>query len=731
MTERSPNLDRARTTLKARLVCADSVWWVAVFYLAVLLSVAAYQAATWPILAIDTDLWYHLNTGRYIVEHGALPTDAFHSFITPSPPWLDYFWLFQVLVYAVHTAGGYAGLVFLRATLFAGLCTVVFAYLRDGGLSTRRGFLIVAVTAVIALFLQPRYILVRPHTVSYFLIALFIYVLERKPRYAPALPLVAVLWVNLHGVMYPILLLIAGAFTAEHVIRRLYSSAARSRRDVLYLLSLAGLVAAVFVTPHGPELLGVPFRAAGMGSHYISGLESPRWADILVLRFERFVMARDTGFSILFVLALLGALLSLWKGPRRPGHLLLLAGGLSLLPRGMRFLNDFVLLALPMIGVLPARVQPLWRVPKLLRIVAWSLLIIVVLRTMTISFLREHRYPLSAAGLPVGAARFLKAVDVGGGVLNFSNQGGYLAWELYPAYKIFTDMQTPLLFSEVDLSVSHHAFVNPTVLSKLIADYEPDFIAAPLGFAAFKKVLRSSSDHYVPVFFDDTVVLYADASSHAALVEEFALRAVDPYAPTVAEHARTEKRQGTEGEPSSAGLARERELQRLLQYYPEMAAAGTLLGADYAARGEFDEALALADTVIANHPERADGYRLKADALMGGESFSEAVRFYDAAVERSGGRQQRYCYRRLSACHAKLGDGRRSYRLLKRAIDPFAAAATYQELYFLALSAISADELHEAQTWLALADWKVPPVCVEWVRRIRAVSAELQEDSLR
>ncbi len=43
---------------------------------------------------IDADIWWHLRTGQWIIEHGAIPTtDPFSSY-GMGKPWTAYSWLF-------------------------------------------------------------------------------------------------------------------------------------------------------------------------------------------------------------------------------------------------------------------------------------------------------------------------------------------------------------------------------------------------------------------------------------------------------------------------------------------------------------------------------------------------------------------------------------------------------------------------------------------------------------
>jgi hypothetical protein len=65
----------------------------------------------------DPDLWWHLRTGQWVVEHGAVPaTDPFSSY-GQTQPWVAYSWLFEVLAYGCYAALGLRGIVLLTAAL--------------------------------------------------------------------------------------------------------------------------------------------------------------------------------------------------------------------------------------------------------------------------------------------------------------------------------------------------------------------------------------------------------------------------------------------------------------------------------------------------------------------------------------------------------------------------------------------------------------------------------------
>src|SRR4029077_2838853 len=80
-----------------------------VVLLALLYLIPSFQA----MLPIDdTDIWWRLRTGQWIVENHAVPVKDFISPYTTGRPWIEYSWSFEALVYALHARWGLVGLVY-------------------------------------------------------------------------------------------------------------------------------------------------------------------------------------------------------------------------------------------------------------------------------------------------------------------------------------------------------------------------------------------------------------------------------------------------------------------------------------------------------------------------------------------------------------------------------------------------------------------------------------------
>ncbi|MDE2293520.1 MAG: hypothetical protein KGL53_15670, partial [Elusimicrobia bacterium] len=187
--------------------------------LALVFLVSAWHLARWPVGAVDGDVWFHLHSGRWLWEHGAIPRDsAFVSFLSPPRPFVDYSWLFEALIYPLQAAAGFGGLAFLRAALFLLTLGLISRAAMRAGAGVLRT---VCLAAFYAAVLAPRFKPDRPHDFSLCLLAATLVLLELEPPSARwLLPGLAVLWCNLHGIYWPLLVLCAGAYGVERVLRR-------------------------------------------------------------------------------------------------------------------------------------------------------------------------------------------------------------------------------------------------------------------------------------------------------------------------------------------------------------------------------------------------------------------------------------------------------------------------------------------------------------------------------
>ena len=84
-----------------------------------LVSVVLALAAAWSFafvpLRASQDEWWHLKTGRWIVEHGRLPTTDIFTYAGEGLRWHNHEWLAQVIFYGVYAAGDCTGVLLLAS----------------------------------------------------------------------------------------------------------------------------------------------------------------------------------------------------------------------------------------------------------------------------------------------------------------------------------------------------------------------------------------------------------------------------------------------------------------------------------------------------------------------------------------------------------------------------------------------------------------------------------------
>jgi len=78
---------------------------------------------------VDPDLWWHLRTGNWIVSHRAVPWRDVFGRYTLGQPWLDYTWLFDVLVASVYRVKGLSGILAFTGTSMLACVACVYGLL--------------------------------------------------------------------------------------------------------------------------------------------------------------------------------------------------------------------------------------------------------------------------------------------------------------------------------------------------------------------------------------------------------------------------------------------------------------------------------------------------------------------------------------------------------------------------------------------------------------------------
>jgi len=667
---------------------------------------------TWPIEMTDTDLWYHLSGGRYFWQNGTIARDAFFSYIAPPKSWYNYYWLFQAIVYEIFQGTDYYGLIVLRCLLyFLTALFICLSFIRWHGNRTELLlglFLFVACTFVI---LQ-REMAVRPHLFSYFLIVVFLYILEFKRDKIWLLPLLGILWSNVHGIEYPVMFLIVFAYLAEIYWRQFRKKPARDGVGKKEKWLLISVFYTIFITPGVVELVQTPFSVSFQNAAY----QHLYIAELIPIPFRNFFIFAPVSIqgliaslqNLIVILAVAFMLISLWKRKMRISHAILFCGAILLLAKHVRFACEFTLLSIPLLRQGVQLIAEKDRLPR--KVVNLALPVVVVLIPLLVfhyTLGNRPAYPFSPSNLPNGIVRFLNQHAPGGKILNEANTGGYLPWALGPKFKIYMDMQMTI-FSDTDFAAASNAFFDANAFKAFIQKYDPSFISISLNRPFFKKIV-ANYPQFVPIFFDQAELLYVNKSHHRDLAERYALKAIDPflYSEVIYADESAEKLSEISSEAS-----------RMLAQDPGNYRAHHILSSISIVRRQYDKALYHAEAIIKLYPEQSHGYALKGDAFFWMERYEEAATLYKKALDMGRTAKAENVYWNLYASYNNLKEYKKAYGVLSKYVNPFSPNTDYKEISELGISAATVGRVREAVTFLKIAKLKLPPTDTNYAKKI-------------
>src|SRR5258708_14024131 len=228
-------------------------------------------------IPVDTDTWWHLRSGEYILANRAVPASEPFSLTRLKQPWVDHSWGSQLIMVAFYRLGGNAGLAIYTALLAT--AGMYFVFRMCEGNVFLRAFVIVLAAAAAAVFWSAR-----PQMTSFFLSTVVLYILYLyKRRHVDRLwliPAIMGVWVNLHAGFFIVFLLLAGMIVGE-IIGRLWNS---QNPDVLTWpqirkLILVTVIAFVLLVlnPNTIQMWTYSFRTIGIGAlqNYIQEWASP------------------------------------------------------------------------------------------------------------------------------------------------------------------------------------------------------------------------------------------------------------------------------------------------------------------------------------------------------------------------------------------------------------------------------------------------------------------------
>lgn len=482
----------------------------------------------------DSDYFWHLKTGQYLLENGSLPKGDIFSYTYADQPWVLHEWLFQLLLAGIHSTLGSFGIELMVAIVATATLLIIYATINR----------IINKPLVTLCFVILSYIFIsfgvapRPQLFTLILFATFLYVLIgfkyfRANRGLFILPPLMVLWVNFHG-GFVVGLALLFLFTVCEWLKFLtveYRDVEQRRR--MEMLSLSVMITLLFslINPYFINHWLYPFQVISMKTANVLIMEwhSPNfhihWFKlyfILIYFFFIFTIYRQNKVDIT-ELAL--PLFFITMGLISQRHIPLTAIVLFI----------FIAVAYiqkPFYQIVPEQLQKinlLWH-NKLKKydqdlgekeyIINWLLLVLLICVFLIL-------YPINKADndkrtvpfLPIKATEFILKEDIKGRMFNYYDYGGYLIYQLYPAQKVFIDSRADLYGDDflnefIEISNGRENW------AKLFDKHNIDYAVIPRDLA-LRQLLLARGD-FKQVYEDDiSSVLLKNNENNADIIVKY------------------------------------------------------------------------------------------------------------------------------------------------------------------------------------------------------------------
>jgi hypothetical protein len=400
------------------------------------------------LLNFDGDLPRHLLVGRLIRETRSIPlTDTF-SFRTVGFPSVPHEWLSQVIFSTANDLLGLGGVILLTALIVLATWAVIFHETERRGSRLFMRLVIVALGMGVSMI----HVLPRPHLFTFLLTALWIAVLERVNHEEPQrwwlLPVLMLLWVNLHG-MFILGIAIWGIYLAGSFLDQ--PSKEWFQQPTFKPMLFAGIssIFATFISPSGPNIWTA---IASLGSNSYITSHIPEYQS------PNFHNPATWPFILLLVLTMMGFARRGTKTSWTDALLAVSFAGMALYTS--RMIPLFAIVVVPITAkTLSDWINLDFRQNRLLsvenNIAAMnissngSIWILVFVIAVAVLFRSGIRIDPQGKGnvfdngfFPVQAVEWLNAHPQNGHMFNEFDWGGYLLLKLKPRQQIFMDGHT-------------------------------------------------------------------------------------------------------------------------------------------------------------------------------------------------------------------------------------------------------------------------------------------------
>jgi len=423
---------------------------LALVLLLILVATIAFAART---TVRDPDIWWHLKTGDWIVQHHAVPYVGIFSRTAATRPWIAYSWGYEVLMSFAYAWFGLVGFAMFGILLTMAVTFVLFWMLhRLSG-----SFWIAWILALVGSFAYLFSLMPRPVFVTMILFTIVLTFLLEAQRTGNArllwwLPLVFAVWANIH-IQFIYGLAVVGLFMGINMLQRVASRFGIEpdfvNAPTLPLLQLIGVLlacfAATFFGPYTYHLYHVVVAYSGSHVPYSTIQELSAFDFRTFTHHVLLLLTAAAFFAVgwrkeldLFKLSLLIVTSVIAFRTQRDAWFLGICAVTFIADRG----------AAESSGESAGETPPVLRLPELAGVGAF-LALMLWLVAANVGFSARNLDRAISREYPVDAANFVRNGAFPGPLYNDLDWGGFLIWYL-PQYPVAIDGRNDLYGDELD-----------------------------------------------------------------------------------------------------------------------------------------------------------------------------------------------------------------------------------------------------------------------------------------
>ncbi len=416
----------------------------------------------------DFDLWARLIAGMGVVDGHTVLKQDFLSY-TPTHVWYDHEYGSGVVFYFLLKHFGAYSLILFQSLLIFGIFFFIVRTIKVRGIKNPYNFLfyLFPIVALTQNFGSP----IRCHLFSFLFFTVYIYILELsrrdKPKILYILPLLTIVWNNLHGGVVAGLGLIA-MYALGDLLNK------KNVKHYIYAGVLSALV--LIINPWGFDYIKFLLMANTMKRPDVV-----EWFGI----FHKIQMFKQIPFKI-FMLMILSLELGIvikhlklgWKNfydsfcQCGKIKLIVLVVTLFLSVQHVKMLPFFVITAAVFCYEdfvrYVERVLPVWTVRL-------TLILMLLVGSFGLLF-KNYDLPLGIAQYPHREVEFIKINNLKGNVLVNFGLGSFVAYKLYPNNKIYMDGRYEEVYYDDMVPLLKKFYLVNEGWDEVLIKYPPDII---------------------------------------------------------------------------------------------------------------------------------------------------------------------------------------------------------------------------------------------------------------